>query len=151
MLVVDAQTSADIYILHLDMLLLQFVLYLVYPVTQSFEVAHVKNLRADVEVQTYEFYVLHLCGFLDGRKHVAHCYTELVLSQSCGNLGIRVCTYVWIYAEAHPCYLTFLLCQLIDNLKLGDTFHIEAENVLVESKVYLPVGLSNSCIYNLLR
>ena len=59
-------------------------------------------------------------------------------------------SYVRIDAEANPCDLAFFLCQFVDNLKLCDTFNVEAEDIPVQSEVYLPVRLAHTGIDYLL-
>ena len=56
--VVDTQTAAYVDMLHTDAMTVEFVLQFVHTVAEGFEVAHVENLRTDMEVQTNELHVL---------------------------------------------------------------------------------------------
>ena len=93
----------------------QFELQVVDTVAEGFEVAHVKNLRTDMEVQSYHFYVRHLLRRLNYTNHVAHVYAKLVFCQTCGDVGMCMCSYIRIQAECNASRLSTLLSQLIDD------------------------------------
>ena len=116
---------------------------------QCFEVAHIENLRADVEVQAHELDVLHLLSHADDVEHVAHRDAELVLGQSGGDVGMRVSTHVGIDAQADARHLSLRGGQLVDDLQLGDALHVEAEDVGVEAEVDFPIALAHAGVDNL--
>ena len=149
MLVVNAQSSTHIDVLNADAVTLQFLLQLVDTVTQGFKVTHVQYLAAYVEVQSHHLNVGHLTGFLYDLQHVAHVDTELVLCQSCRDVGMRVGSHVGVQPECHAGGFAFLRSQLIDNLQFGYALHIEAEDVVIQSEIDFPVSLTYTGIDNL--
>ena len=60
-------------------------------------------------------------------------------------------TDVGIQTEGHTGYFALRGCQFVDDLQLRDALHVEAENLVVEAEVDLPVGLSHTCIDDLRR
>ena len=102
-----------------------------------------------MEVQSNEAYVFHPLSLCNSLLHLVHGNAELVLCQSCGNVGVCMRAHVRVDAEGHPCHLTLGLCELVDNLQLCYALYIEAEDVVVESEIYLPVALAYSGIYYL--
>ena len=128
------------------MFTVKLILQFVDTVAEGYEVAHVENLRSDVEVKTHKLHVCHGLSLTDYGNHVAHGNAELVFGESCGDVGMRVSAHVGVDAESHVGCLPFGCRQLVDNLKLGKALHIEAENVVVETEVYLPVALAHSGI-----
>ena len=148
-LVVDAETSADVDVLHMDVLFLQPILDVIDTVAESGEVVHVENLAADMEVQTDEPYVLHVGGRRDGGLHILHGYAKLVLCQSGRDFCMCMRTYVWIDAETDVGHFAAGAGQFIDDLQFGDTLNIETENLLVESEIDLQDALADACIDNL--
>ena len=95
-----------------------------------------------MEVQTYELYVSKLFGLADYRNHIAHGDTKLVLGQSGGDVGVRVGSHVGVQAEGHAGRLSLGSCQLVDDLQLRNALYVEAEDVVVESEVNLPITLA---------
>ena len=81
-------------------MLFQEVLELVDTIAKSLKVTHVENLTANVKVEAEKLDMLHLFDALNGRKHVFHGDTELVFSQSRSDVGMRVCSYVGVDAQA---------------------------------------------------
>ena len=142
MLVVNAQSSTHIDVLNADAVTLQLLLQLVDTVAEGFKVTHVQYLAAYMEVQSHHLDVCHVAGFLYHLQHVAHVDAELVLCQSCRDVGMRVGSYVGVQPECHTGGLALFCCQLIDNLQFGDALHIEAEDVVVQSEIDFPVCLA---------
>ena len=56
--VVNTQSAAYVDMLHTDAMSVEFVLEFVHAVAEGFEVAHIEDLRTDMEMQTYELHVL---------------------------------------------------------------------------------------------
>ena len=98
MLVVYAESTAHVDVFHFDVVLFQFVLEFVDAVAQGAEVSHVEYLAAYVEAETNELYVLHILGLLYDGVHITHGNAELVLCQTCGDVGVCMCTDVRIDA-----------------------------------------------------
>ena len=122
----------------------KFVLQFVDAVAECLEVAHVENLASDVEMQSHHLHMLQLGGMLDNGNHIAHGDAELVLGQSRCNVGVGVSTDIGIQPERHAGHFAFCLRQLVDDLQLRNTLNVKAENVAVESEVYLPVAFANT-------
>ena len=99
-----------------------------------------------MEVQTYHFDIAHLRGFLHNGQHVAHVDAKLVLGKSGGEVCMGMSPHIGIQAEGYTGNLPLGSSQLVDNLQLGDALHVEAEDVVVQAKVNLPVALTNACI-----
>ena len=99
-----------------------------------------------MEMQTYHLDVSHVLGFFNDFQHVAHVNTELVLSQTCGDVGMGMSSHIGVQSESHASHLPFSSCQFVNNLKLWNTLNIETEDVVVQSKVNLPVALANASI-----
>ena len=149
MLIVDAQTASHVDVLNLYLVLLELCLQIIDAVAQRSKVVHVEYLRTDVEVKAREAHVLHCRSGLDGALHVAHGDAELVLGQPGCYLGMGVGTHVGVDAEAHLSHFSLGCGKLVDYFQLGCAFHVEAEDVLVETEVYLPVALAHTGIDNL--
>ena len=97
-------------------------------------------------MQTLKADVLHGQGLIDGVEHIVHGYAKLVLGKARGDVGMRVGTYVGIDAKAHIGHHALLRSQLVDHLQLGYALHVEAEDVVVEPKVNLPIALTHTRI-----
>lgn len=81
-------------------MLFQEILELVDAIAKCLKVAHVEDLTANMKVEAKKLDMLHLFDALNGREHVFHGDTELVLSQSRRDVGVCVCPYVWVDAQA---------------------------------------------------
>ena len=128
--------------LYRDAVTLQFLLQLVDTVAEGFEVTHVQYLASYVEVQAYHFDVAHVGCLFDDLQHVAHVDAELVLSQSRGDVGVCMCTHVGIQAKGHTGSLALGSRQGVDDFLLGNALYVEAEDVLIQTKVDFPVRLA---------
>ncbi len=144
MLVVNTKTASHIDMLHNDAMTLQLVLQFVDTVAESLEIAHVQYLAADMEMKTHHLDMLHMGCFLNDTHHVTHGDAELVLCQSCRDIGMGMCSHIRVQTEGDTCHLPFLGGKLVDDLQFGNTFHVEAENVVVKTEVDLPVALSDT-------
>ena len=60
-----------------------------------------------------------------------------------------MCSDIRIQSERHTCHLSFGGCQFIDNLQFWNTLHVETENIMLKTKVDLPVTLTNAGINDL--
>ena len=149
-LIVNSEPSTDVDILNFDVLLLELVLNVVYPIAESLEVSHVQNLRPDVEMQANKLDILHLSSLSDGWLHVTHGYTELVLGESGCYLCVGMRAYIRIDAEADTGYFILLFGKFVDYFEFSNTFNVKAEYVLIEPKVYFPISLTDSGIDYLL-
>ena len=149
MVVIDAQATAHVDVLHLDVMSLQLILQFVDSVAESLEVTHVKYLTTNVEMETQELDVLHLGSLLDDALHIAHGDTKLVFSQARSDVGMRMRTYIRIDAEAYLGNLVLLLGEFVDDFQLRDALYVEAEDALVQTEVDFPITLAYACIYNL--
>ena len=135
--------------LNTDAMALQLILQLVYTIAERFEVAHVENLGANVEMQPHELHIRQLIGFCNNGKHVTHGYAKLVFCQTCGDVCMGMCTNIRIQTESDSRNFSFGFSQFVDNFQFGNTLYVETENVVVESGVDLPVALANTSINNL--
>ena len=100
-------------------------------------------------MKSYELYVGHLMGTLNGRDEVVERYAELVLRKSSGDVGVCVGTDIGVHTKRNTCCFALGGSQLVDDFKLSYAFHVEAEDVCVESEIYFPVALADSCVHNL--
>ena len=60
-------------------------------------------------------------------------------------------SHVRIQTKGHTGYFAPCGRQFVDDLQLRDALHVEAEDIVVEAEVDLPVGLAHTCIDNLRR
>ena len=100
-------------------------------------------------MQAHELHVVHRQRTVNDHVHVLHADTELVFGQTGGDVGVCMCAYIRIDTESYTGNLVLGGGQFIDDLQLGNRFNIEAEDIVVQSQVNLPVCLSDSGIYNL--
>ena len=119
------------------------------PMYECLEVAHVENLRTNVEVQSHHLDVGQLLCMLDDGNHVAHGNAELILSQSCGDVGMSMCANVGVQTECYACRLSLCCSQFVDDLQFGYALYVETEDVVVQTEVDFPVGLTHTSIDNL--
>ena len=147
MLVVNTKSTAYIDVLGYDVVNLQLVLQLVDTIAQSLEVAHIKYLRTNVEMQTDKLDIIHTCSLFDYIHHIFHGNTEFVFCQTGCDIGMSMCAHVGVDTECHSCHLVFGSCELVDDIKFGKTLHIKAEDVLVKTEINLPVALSYTGIH----
>ena len=110
MVVIDTQATANIDVLHYDVMSLQLVLQLVDAVAESLEVTHVKYLTTNVEVKSQELDVLHFCSFLDDALHIAHGDTELVLCQTGCDVGMSMSAHIMSLENKMACGVGACLC-----------------------------------------
>ena len=97
-----------------------------------------------MEVQAYELYILHILSLSDYILHIFHGYSKLVFGKPRRYVGMCVCPDIGIYTECHPCHLTFRCGNLINDSQLRDTLYIEAENILINGKVYFFITLADT-------
>ena len=147
--VVDAQTTTHVDVLYADAMADELLLQLVDAIAKCLEVAHVENLRTNVEVQTYELDVRQLLSLANHGYHIAHGDTKLIFSQTSGDVGMGVGSNVRIQAERYACHFALGCCEFVDYLEFGDAFYVEAENVVIEAKIDFPIALAYTCINNL--
>ena len=102
-----------------------------------------------MKVESYELDVLHLAGRCNYGIHVAHCDAEFVFGKSGCYVCMGVGTHVRIDPKTYSGLISFLPCQLIDNLQFTFTLCIKAENVLFQSEINLPITFPNASIYDL--
>ena len=57
-----------------------------------------------------------------------------------------MCTHIGIQTEGHTSHLALGCCQFVDNLQLGNALHIEAEDVVVQTEINLPVALAYASV-----
>ena len=122
-------------------------LQVVYTVTQSLEVAHVKYLRTNMEMESDNFNIIYRLSLINNLIHVLHGYAELVLSKTGSNVGMGVSSDVRIDTERYTGLLAVLLCKFVNHLKLGYRLYIEACDIVLKSEFYLPIALAYSSIY----
>ena len=58
-------------------------------------------------------------------------------------------THVGIQTEGHTSHLALGCSQLINHLQFRDALHIEAENIVIQAEVDLPVALAYTSVDNL--
>ena len=61
---------------------------------------------------------------------------------------MSVCAHVGVDAERHSCRFPFFGSEHVDDVEFGEAFHVEAEDVGIESEIYFPVALAHACIYD---
>ena len=149
-LIVNTQATAHVDVLYTNTMTLKLVLQLIDTITEGFEVAHIQYLTTNVEVQADHFDVLHLRGFLNDFQHVLHVDAKLILCQTSSDISMRMSAYIGIQTESHTSHLALGSSQFVDDLQFRDALHVEAEDVVVQSEVNLPVALADTGINNLL-
>ena len=82
--------------------------------------------------------------------HIFHADAEFVFGQSGGDVGMRMRAYVGIDAESDIGCLAFRSGQLIDDFQLRNGFYVEAEDIIIQSEVYLPVCFAYTCKHYLI-
>ena len=102
-----------------------------------------------MEVQSDEAYIAHAECQVDDTVHIIHADSELVFCQSGCDMCMSVCTNIGVDAEGHTSHFTFGGSQRIDYFQLGDRFHVETKDIIVQSQLYFPVGFSHTGIDNL--
>ena len=61
---------------------------------------------------------------------------------------MSVCSYIWIYSESYISHLSFSPSQFIDDFQFRNTFYIEAEYFIIESKIDFPIAFAHTGIDN---
>ena len=92
-----------------------------------------------MKVQSYHLDIRHVLSLINDLQHVSHVNTELVLGQTGCNICMGMGTYIGIQAKSYTCNLAFSCCQFVDDFQFRNAFHIKAKDVVVQSKVYLPI------------
>ena len=150
MMIVNAQSATYIDMFANDVVLHEQFLQFVHTVTKGHKVIHFKNLRTDVEVQPHELDILHLLCLFDDWYHIVHGDAELVFRQSCGDVGMGMCSNVRVDTESHMRHFSLGCSQFVDDLQFRHRFYIEAENIMFQAVVDFLVGFSHTGKYNLL-
>ena len=102
-----------------------------------------------MEVQAYKFHMSQFVGFRNHVEHIAHGNTELVFSQSRRDVRMGMRPYIGVQTESHTGHFALGSCQFIDDLQFGYALYVETEDIVVETEIDFPVGLSYACINNL--
>ena len=76
---------------------------------------------------------------------------KLVLGSAGGDVAVGVGVDVGVDAYGHMGRFASPAGQLVDDLELGHRLNIEAEDVVIEPQVDLPVGLAHARIHHLAR
>ena len=84
-------------------------------------------------MQADEFHVFHRGCFFNHPFHIAHGNAKLILRQPSRDVGMSMSADIGIDAETHLRNLSLLLSQFVDDFQLGNTLHVEAEDILVET------------------
>ena len=142
MLIIYAETATYVDMLYSDTVLLQLVLQLIDPIAQCLKVTHIENLASDMEMQPNEADVLQPFGLGYNTQHISHGNSEFVLSQPCRDIRMSMSANIRVQTEGYTCRLTFLCSQIVDDFQLRDTLNVEAEDIVIQSKVNLPVALT---------
>ena len=61
---------------------------------------------------------------------------------------MSVCSYIRVYSESYISHLPFGSSQFIDDFQFGNTFYIEAEYFIIESKIDFPIAFAHAGIDN---
>ena len=149
--IVDTQSATHVDMLYTDAMADKLLLQLVDAITECLEVAHIENLRSDVEVQTHELDVLKFLGLANHGYHIAHGDAELILGQTRGDVGMRMSTHIGVQTEGHTGHLALLDCEFVDHLEFGYALNVEAEDVVVKSEIDFPIALAHTSVDNLIR
>ena len=142
--IVNAEATSHVDMFYADAVVIKYILKFVDTIAECLEVTHVEYLGADMEVESDELYILQLLGFGDDCQHIVHIDAELVLCQTRGNVGVGMGTDIGIQTEGDAGHLSLSGCQLIDNLEFWDALYIEAEDIVVDTQIDLPVALSHA-------
>ena len=147
-LIIYAKTSTYIDDFDVYFFILQPILNLVDSFCERDEIVHLKNLATNMEMQAAEFHIGQALGKNDEFFHILHGYAELILGQSCCDIRMSMCTYIWIDAEANICGFVFGCSQFVKYQQFWNALHIEAEDVVVESEIDFPIALTHTRKYN---
>ena len=149
MSVINAESTAHINVFDTYLTGFKFVQQFVDTITQSHKIAHIQYLRTDMEMQSDELDVFHLLRHVYHMVHIFHTDTELVFRQSGSDVGMRMRAYIGVDTESNIGYLAFGCGQFVDNFQFGYGLYIKAEDIIIQSKIYLPVCLTHSGKHNL--
>ena len=97
-----------------------------------------------MEVQAHKADMFHGRSPVDDPMHFVHADTEFVLRQARSDMGMRMHSHVRIDTQCHTCDLVFRSCQFVDDFQFRNRFHVEAEDAVIESRIYFPVGFSHA-------
>ena len=101
-------------------------------------------MAANVEVHSDEFKVRSLGYEVSSELNVVHAESELVLIQSGSDFLVCVSIDVRVDSQRNLGCLAFNCGKVVNYFEFRNRLHVEAENVVVESEVYLLVCLSDS-------
>ena len=104
-----------------------------------------------MEMQSFKLHVGQETTLLYCWEHITHRYAKFIFGKASCDIGMCMCANVGIDAKGNMCNFALGSRQLIDDIKLGKTFYIETEDVVLKREVYFPVSLSNSSIDNFRR
>ena len=102
-----------------------------------------------MEMKPDELDVFHLLRHVYHMVHIFHTDTELIFRQSGSDVGMRMRAYIGVDTESNIGYLAFGCGQFVDNFQFGYGLYIKAEDIIIQSKIYLPVCLTHSGKHNL--
>ena len=145
-LVVYTESSAYVDVCDvLDAGGLKPVLQLVDAYAQGGKVVHLQNLASYVEVKACEVYIAHAACHVDHGLHVLHVYAELVLGQSCGNVGVGVGSDIGVYTECNACLHVHTCGYPGDDFQFGNALDVETTDAGIKCHFDFPVTLADSC------
>ena len=128
MAVIYPQTTTDIYMFYQNPMRFQLVLQFIDTIAQSDEIAHIENLRTDVEVKADKLDILHSQSHVYHFIHILHTDTEFIFGKTGSDIGVSMRAYIRIDAESDIGYFVLSGCQLVDYFKLGNRFYIKTED-----------------------
>ena len=127
----------------------EFILQFIDAIAKRFEVVHLKNLAANMEMQSNETNAWQTLGNLNDMKHVFLGNAELVLCQTRCDMRVRMGSNIRIDAEADIRNLVHPRGNLCDYLKLWNAFDVEILDASLKSQFDFPVRFAHSCEDNL--
>ena len=142
--VIDAEAAPYIDVGEVDIGSIEGVLQFIDTFGQRREAVQVQNLRADMKMQSYAIHTGQFRSMANGGNHVLHRYAEFVFGHSGGNLLVRVCIDIGVDAQRHAGFASHLGCQVVDIVQLGQTLHIETENIVLQSGSDFPVAFPHA-------
>ena len=131
--VIDAQAAAQVYQLEVDALLLVVVEQAVYRVAEHGVGLHLRDLRADVEMQATQVDVWQRKSEFDYLLERLEGDAKLVVGGAGGDVAMGVCIDVGIDAQRHTCRRAHSASQMVNYLQLGHRLHVEASHVVLQS------------------
>ena len=145
MLIIDTESASDINMHQSHTTTFKMLLNFVYLYAEILKRRHIGNLRTYMKVNAHQVDIAQRFHQVSNLVQFRKVYTKFILIQSGCDIMVCIGTHIRIDTQCHTGFFAFGSSQFVNHFKFGNRLHIEAKNIVIQTKINFPVGLSHTC------